>query len=604
MATMIPAENTLFPSPGEKEVYDFFQRHLKPDGEIIVWHAPLIDGKEPDFLVLDPKLGLIVFEVKDWVPDQFREADLNQMVLAFGDHAETKLNPIRQARQYAMTILNSLKKNASELLSRDPEHQGKLKFPVTFGVILTRIFREELYATNLDSVIDPKIALCADDVNRDSPYARDPSGRSLRETLAKMFPPLFRFSMSPRDVEILRRLVWPQVRLATHRHQTSNHFIGHGERIEHLDTHQESLARRLDSARAILAGPAGSGKTLVLIHKAILEQQRGSRSILFICFNITLKEHLKRLLAEHRARLGANHGGVQVYYFYEFCQLLLGESLTHEKESADYYKLIVEMANSGEDSPFPPFQAIFVDEGQDLSDDMIALLKKHLAPGGIFWVANDESQVLYDIPRAWTQDPFFRVFNLHKPYRAASKLLSFTECLRTGHKNAPPPAPAEGFHGDISFREVQNEEEGARHLVKRLHNLAKAGIPRNEIFVLYATKKSELPDQKLTPAFLVDKLEESGILATWVSQDHQSKKAYDVTTDRVAISTIHSLKGLDATAVFLWGLDRLDRDSPENALSLKKLAYVAATRARGSLEVIYFKKTPIISHLLQGVPAQ
>jgi len=52
-------------------------------------------------------------------------------------------------------------------------------------------------------------------------------------------------------------------------------------------------------------------------------------------------------------------------------------------------------------------------------------------------------------------------------------------------------------------------------------------------------------------------LEKQGILSQWMSESYRSKRAYDITTNRVTISTIHSAKGLDFSMVFLLGLDHL-----------------------------------------------
>ena len=45
-------------------------------------------------------------------------------------------------------------------------------------------------------------------------------------------------------------------------------------------------------------------------------------------------------------------------------------------------------------------------------------------------------------------------------------------------------------------------------------------------------------------------LESRGIMSQWVSEDYRAKRAYDITTDKVSVSTIHSAKGLDYACVF------------------------------------------------------
>ncbi|WP_238365514.1 NERD domain-containing protein [Mesobacterium pallidum] len=49
---------------GERMVFDFFHRNLSPKWEIYV--QPHLNGLRPDFVLLNPDIGIAVFEVKDW----------------------------------------------------------------------------------------------------------------------------------------------------------------------------------------------------------------------------------------------------------------------------------------------------------------------------------------------------------------------------------------------------------------------------------------------------------------------------------------------------------------------------------------------------------
>jgi hypothetical protein len=47
-----------------KLVFEFFDNHLVREWEIYI--HPHLNGLRPDFVLLNPKLGIAVFEVKDW----------------------------------------------------------------------------------------------------------------------------------------------------------------------------------------------------------------------------------------------------------------------------------------------------------------------------------------------------------------------------------------------------------------------------------------------------------------------------------------------------------------------------------------------------------
>ena len=121
--------------------------------------------------------------------------------------------------------------------------------------------------------------------------------------------------------------------------------------------------------------------------------------------------------------------------------------------------------------------------------------------------------------------------------------------------------------------------------------------------LLYASSRHPSAPGESVPEFLREKLEEGGILVNWVSRNAQSKTAWDITTDSVILSTIHSMKGLDAKAVFVWGLDALEASAvPLNQQRI--LTYVACTRARQQLEIVFCEKTMLINEVHNALLSQ
>ena len=608
MATIIPLHNTEFTTSGERRFYNFLRDAIKPDSQCLAWYSPSVDGLEPDFVLYTPEVGLVVFEVKDWLLEQIQEADQRSFALRLPDgREERRTHPLQQAREYMFAILNRIKKSCSQLISSDPRYQGKARLPLECAVVFSNITREAFCSANLHKILPAEKALFADDLALAMTVTDESQAiRKIREHLAAMMPPRFPFQMSSGDIAALRDVLWPHVRIVLPKRAGAPPENSSEEHVQRLDAQQESLARRLDSRNAIIQGPAGSGKTLVLAHKAVQELNRLRSSgsdlpVLLVCFNLTLVHYLKRLLAGQRAPLGKND--IRVTHFYDFCRSLLAEPLAYENEDTSYYRLVTQMALEAAPST-TKYGAIFVDEGQDLSDSMMAVLKAVSSKNATFWVACDTAQELYETEQQWLSDSTFRKFTLKEPYRASQRLAAFCEnfAQRTEAGLVAQPEIMDAFSVKNEqgqppiLQQVENLSAGASYIYRRIRTLHEQGVPYSEMMVLYASSKHQSAAGYNVPESLRDSLEENGILVTWASRNAQSKSAWDITTDSVSLSTIHSMKGLDAKAVFVWGLDSLD-GSGIPLSQQRTLAYVACTRARQHLHIVFCEKTPLISAL-------
>jgi len=130
--------------------------------------------------------------------------------------------------------------------------------------------------------------------------------------------------------------------------------------------------------------------------------------------------------------------------------------------------------------------------------------------------------------------------------------------------------------------------------------IEKEGCPQSEIAILYTMKSLGNGTEANIPQLIQKSLESKGILCNWASEDYRSKKNYDITTNSVTISTIHSVKGLDYSCVFLVGLDNLDSERWSKD-QINNLTYVAMTRTRYQLIIPFTKETPLIKKLKETI---
>ncbi len=99
-------------NPGERRVLHQLKRCL--EGDYLVWHNVPIGprARQPDFVILSPRRGILLLEVKDWRRTTLVNASRDSVELQTDRGRVTQANPLRQARDYAMEL--------ADVMQRDP----------------------------------------------------------------------------------------------------------------------------------------------------------------------------------------------------------------------------------------------------------------------------------------------------------------------------------------------------------------------------------------------------------------------------------------------------------------------------------------------------
>lgn len=592
---------------GEKKVHRFLREAAKPHEDFIAWHEASLGSvrTEPDFILFGKKLGLLVLEVKDWTLHQIKAYNPFEFTLSLSGKTVKKINPDKQVKGYVNALMERLK-SCQEFLSDHPGREGRLKIPIGRMVVFPNVEREAYCDRALQWLIPLERVLFKEDLAADGEILGDPSGKKFLDRMAASLPFQFK-GLSRREFEKLMLIMWPESQIVLPLRE--GHGKAHFQReVQALDEAQAKMALRLKPGHQVIKGPPGSGKTLVLVHHCShLHKFQGKKRILFVCFNIALVSYLKRLI--HEKGLGTGDKGIHVYHFYQLCAKILGEPLHYENEEGDYYACIVEETLSrlrtGRHS-VEPFDAVFVDEAQDFSDEMLRTLLCLLKEGGDLVLAMDTYQDLYRRKSPWSGlgiKAAGRVHTLRKAYRNTAEIHAFTQrFLGLEEQDERQLALDTAFHGEIPLiKPFRSTEEAEAFVIRDMTESLGAGeYKRSEIAVIYDDKiytgEGFAYDNRALPMRLLRRLEEAGIPATWVSQDVRAKEMYDVTTDRVSLISIHSSKGLDFELVYLVGMDRI-RGTEKTWPDLHGLSYVAMTRARYRLVIPYVEETELIARM-------
>ena len=609
---MIPANVERFTTEGEKQFYRFLESVAKSDSQYIAWYTPDLKGKEPDFILFGDKIGLIVFEVKDWALEQILEANPQHFILSMGGKTKSRKNPFQQARDYFLYVMDTIK-NDGRLISKEPGYHGNPKIPINYGVIFPNMNKYEYVQKEFDQVIGTDKIFFWDDMHSASDICTDTTGNCFLQALLKMFAPQFSFTITGKELNHLKQLIFPIVRIELPDRKSEFPYEKRINRLKGLDNHQESIARKFDGGHRIIVGPSGSGKTLILVHKAafLLRYNPDIKNILFICYNVTLVNYIKRLLADKKVSLGEN--GVRVLHFYKLCSEIIGEEVAYENESSEYYELIDQEALSKVQDFNMRYDAVLVDEGQDFSDNMYkivtALLNKKT---NNLTIALDDNQDIYRRKSSWRQVGVQARGRVHKfsyVYRNTKEISEFASNFINEESSIPKDkkqGQLELFPDFFDFsgpkpelKQFKDISAITEYVADKIPNIVnEQQCPYSEIAIIYCKKSIDDKDIHHLPQMFRDALNSGGILCNWASENYHAKKFYDITTNRVTISTIHSTKGFDYTCVFLVGLDSLGEDGWTKE-QIKNMTYVAITRARYQLFIPYIHKSSVIKRLLE-----
>src|SRR3954466_1239457 len=143
MAILIPALNSCHHMTGGER--RFAQRLLdKLEDDYLCWYDVPIGAKNshPDFVVLNPRRGILIVEVKDWKLETIQKADRTSVTLHTNTGQKIEANPLEQARQYCHVIVHLLEKDPQLTTTLNRRYQNKLCLPWGYGVVLANISRK------------------------------------------------------------------------------------------------------------------------------------------------------------------------------------------------------------------------------------------------------------------------------------------------------------------------------------------------------------------------------------------------------------------------------------------------------------------------------
>ena len=590
---------------GEKRFAQLLSDYL--DDDYLVWYNVATSGsirRYPDFLIFHPGYGLWCLEIKDWHMGNIKGMDKEHVILKSGDQRTTATNPLEQARGCCLPIIDRMKKD-SRLRHADGKYQGKLLFPWVFGAVMCNWQRSrisEAARSLLEDCFPPHLTWYKEDI--------ETGGLDQEAFLTKLhtmqpFRPLDQ--LTTEQSERVRAHIYPEFIIDESQKRIFEVEPDHDDIIHIMDARQEELARKLGEGHRVIHGVAGSGKTIILQHRARqLAAENPDKPILIICYNIMLASLL-------RARLtGVPH--LEIHHFHEWCGEMKNSYGISVPLSNNYPEALANAtctAVANGQIPGGQYHAVLIDEGHDFAEDWLRALTT--MPEGAdakeqrLLFLYDDAQNLY-FPKRRGLDFSLKSVGiqaqgrtdiLNTNYRNSEEICRYADDFKhrfmddtpitvkddmdiftpeedtTGTDEGVPTVAVEagGEHSgyEPEFLRFASRGEEIKAIIAQIHAWHAEGVPYGDIAVLCHTNKQ--------CEALANTLGHSGIpLQNPVSS--ADRKNYRPDPQRLLVCTIHSSKGGEFPCVIVASIDNLPDNSEEQQQQNARLLYVGMTRAQ------------------------
>ena len=347
-----------------------------------------------------------------------------------------------------------------------------------------------------------------------------------------------------------------------------------------------------DNARRVAANPggarirgvtgtAGSGKSFALTARAARLAAEG-KTVLVLCFNLTLANHLRRLVVDRCAELGANPARVTCTSFHTFCSRVVDDAAqagivaTEPTRGTWPVKIVVKARDVLAAGFERRFDAVLVDEGQDYTVEWWNLLREHVVrPDGEMLLVADSTVDLYgkstwDDPEALAAAGFTEPWiQMTSSYRMAPELIRSTNEFARSFIASDAVVPEVADDQEAVVGQVSTSV----HSWRNIERVADLGVAVGRQVVRLLREHPELAPRDVV--YLCEyhhdglaaarEIESAGYPVHHVySRDpderHRSKGRFWPDADAVKGCTVHSFKGWDSPAVVV-GVAMEDRST-------------------------------------------
>lgn len=561
MARLIPPVFPQDSAPGEQSVYRAVAAGAHTDDWIVLHslniakHVRNPQG-EADFVVIAPKLGILVIEVKS-----HRQIDVREGVWHLGSQAPTTKSPFQQANDAKFSIRNELRRKNIGLYSLPTLHA------VWFTGVRARTTLKASSEWHHWEVLD------SDDLEK------DPVGairRTFKEGTAHLDETFRGFSDSglgpdKATAEKILKALRPNFEMGVVAGDMRS--ARKNDLIRFVEEQFAALDAMSDNTSVLFTGPAGSGKTFLAMEAARRELELDGHGRL-VCFNSLLGRRLNTDMSDDsRITVGTLHS-----------QLLALTEMhaPHNSDSAFWSSKLPELALEAllETNP-EPADFLIVDEVQDLLtepylDVLDLMVKGGLESGRILLFGDFERQAIFD---GGSGRELLKTRMPHLP----------THRLTINCRNLPRIGHTVNLYSGLTpgYERFRRDDDGTNPvLVKYSYGDDQSKKLRKAVLALREEHFG------LDEIVVLSPLVDSSAAATadpWLESILEPIGSRSPRRGKLRYSTIHAFKGLEAPAIVVTDLDR------ELVPNFESIMYTGLTRATDRLYALIEETTGLAS---------
>lgn len=565
-----------------------------------VWHEPLFDveGDRPDLIVLIPDTGVLVIDILQHKASSVINAVGGVLTIEADGVKRPYPDPLTRARRLADDLAS---RAGAAGIDADDE------LPVSALGVFAYLDVETARAKGILDTVEADHYLFRGDLER-----MNNDLTQARYAIAEAMAAPLRGVISDDAEKLYRALIHPNTVITPVQMALPELDVRIGLDVKALDRNQERLAKDLGAGHRVIRGVAGSGKTVILLHRARLLARLQPRSrVLVTCYNRSLQGWLERQLKDHpnvKVRTLTSQMA-------RVLRMVDAPSPDFDRETEDQIAArTIEVLDAVGVRMRPElFDHVLVDEAQDFGTESLRFATRLLRDGSdSLLVVADAAQSIYRRGFTWKEagiEAVGRTSVLKQNYRNTREILDYawgflsrspliTEAQVSDSRSdvvVPPDAALRSGTLPL-FRYTQSPHAEVLDIAEAVGKWLEEGESPGDVAVLYGNRfAGGFPwVEKLQLSF-----DRSGIPWYWPTDPSDpSKHLVGSRQDAVLICTMHSAKGLEFKHVILCAY--LDDRPPEDLEANRRLVYVGMTRATERLVLMASGQHPYIADLEQA----